>query len=152
MEDQMMVRTMSDDGRDVPLVEGGEAIAVTDENKREWLSLLLHHKLGGGVAEAMRSFRKGLLDVVGLQVRQNPPVPHQHPRRINFRHCVARKKMRGVAHCARDSKDVDSDDPACRWLSPYLCLLSAEELQLQCVALPLVPGSYRHVLNLVANM
>lgn len=51
--------------REVPLVEGGESKAVTDENKLEWLERLLRSELVDGCAEAARHMRRGFLDVVG---------------------------------------------------------------------------------------
>ena len=50
----------------VPLVEGGAQIALTDENKREWLERLLRSELVEGFAEAASQFRSGLLDVVAM--------------------------------------------------------------------------------------
>ena len=50
---------------EVPLVEGGAAIAVTDENKHDWLEQLLRSELVDGIAEAAFHFRKGLVDVLG---------------------------------------------------------------------------------------
>ena len=38
---------------EVPLVEGGAAVAVTEENKREWLTKLLAAEMVGGASAVM---------------------------------------------------------------------------------------------------
>ena len=47
----------------MPLVEGGAEKRVSEENKLEWLTLLLRSELVEGYAEAAFHFRKGFLDV-----------------------------------------------------------------------------------------
>lgn len=51
---------------EVPLVEGGGTIALTDANKREWLERLLRSELVDAYAGSASDFRRGLLDVIGM--------------------------------------------------------------------------------------
>ena len=62
--DQTFVRAVGD--VEVPLVDGGAAINVTDENKHAWLEALLRAELLESFHEAATHFRKGLVDVIGL--------------------------------------------------------------------------------------
>ena len=64
LQDATFVRAVGD--VEVPLVAGGEAIAVTDSNVREWLERLLRSELVESFAEAAADFRQGLLDVIGV--------------------------------------------------------------------------------------
>ena len=64
LQDQAFVRSVGT--IDVPLVEGGAAIPVTDANKRDWLERLLRSELVEAHAEAASHFRKGLVQVVGM--------------------------------------------------------------------------------------
>ena len=51
---------------DVPLVDGGADLAVTEDNKLAWLETLLRCELVNGYAEAAVHFRRGFQDVVGM--------------------------------------------------------------------------------------
>ena len=61
---------------EVPLVEGGAAVAVTEDNKREWLTALLRAEMVDGYAEAATHFRKGFVDVVGIAGHVDPSDPN----------------------------------------------------------------------------
>lgn len=50
---------------EVELVPGGAGIEVTDENKEEWLTALLRHKLVTAQSMAAVAFRDGIIDVFG---------------------------------------------------------------------------------------
>jgi len=75
LQDQAFVRSVGP--IDVPLVEGGAAIPVTDANKREWLERLLRSELVEAHAEAASHFRKGLVEVVGMVGSADPRDPEQ---------------------------------------------------------------------------
>lgn len=47
-----------------PLKENGEQIAVTEENKEEWVHLFLNQVLISGIARQVECFRRGLLRVI----------------------------------------------------------------------------------------
>jgi hypothetical protein len=64
IEGETFVRVVG--GVQVPLVAGGRDVAVSDENKLEWLQRSLHSELVDGFTEMAAFFRGGLLDVVGL--------------------------------------------------------------------------------------
>eukprot|EP00908_Phaeocystis_cordata_P025347 Transcript_7800.p1 GENE.Transcript_7800~~Transcript_7800.p1 ORF type:complete len:419 (-),score=37.76 Transcript_7800:2-1258(-) len=53
-------------GEEVPLVEGGASLAVTEQNKHTWLQALLRAELLDSCAAAATHFRQGLLDVIGV--------------------------------------------------------------------------------------
>ena len=61
---------------EVPLVEGGAAVAVTEDNKREWLTALLQGEMIDGYTEAAAHFRKGFVDVVGIAGHVDPSDPN----------------------------------------------------------------------------
>ena len=65
LEGETFVRASG--GREVPLVEGGAEVPVTNENKAEWLQRLLRSELVDSLAPAAAHFRRGLLQVVGLR-------------------------------------------------------------------------------------
>ena len=48
-------------------MESGAGVAITEENKQEWLQRLLRSELVEGYAQAAAHFRKGFLDVVGMR-------------------------------------------------------------------------------------
>jgi len=62
-----LTRSLTNDvqGREVELVPGGAGIEVTDENKEQWLTELLRHKLVTSLRPAADAFREGLTDVFG---------------------------------------------------------------------------------------
>jgi hypothetical protein len=60
---------------EVPRVEGGAAVAVTEENKREWLTKLLQAEMVGGIAEEAAHFRRGFVDMVGVAGHVDPSDP-----------------------------------------------------------------------------
>jgi len=66
LEGQTFVRAVGEAEVEVALLEGGAAMAVTEENKREWLTRLLRCEMVDGYAEASAHFRKGFVDVVGI--------------------------------------------------------------------------------------
>jgi hypothetical protein len=61
---------------EVPLDEGAAAVAVTQDNKREWLTALLQGEMIDGYTEAAAHFRKGFVDVVGIAGHVDPSDPN----------------------------------------------------------------------------
>lgn len=62
--------TMVSQDRGVPLKEGGEAIAVTDENKREYVDLVLFHRLVEDVRPQLVALVQGFHEFVPMSVLQ----------------------------------------------------------------------------------
>lgn len=50
--------------KNTPLKEGGESISITEDNKEEFVTLLLEHVLIKGIATQVACFRRGLLRTV----------------------------------------------------------------------------------------
>lgn len=48
----------------VELKPGGAAIAVTEDNKAEFIRLLCEHRLKGRVEKQLNAFKKGLYEIV----------------------------------------------------------------------------------------
>ena len=60
---------------EVPLIEGGAAVVVTEGNKLQWLTALLRGEMVDGYTEAAMHFRKGFVDVVGIAGHVDPRDP-----------------------------------------------------------------------------
>jgi E3 ubiquitin ligase SMURF1/2 len=55
---------MLENGQEVDLKENGRNIDVTDENKEEYLQLVLEHRMLDSIAEQLQEFLTGIYDVV----------------------------------------------------------------------------------------
>ena len=53
------------------LKEGGIDLPVTDDNKHEYIDLMLHWRLDRGVAKQMESFKKGFSEVMPVNLLYN---------------------------------------------------------------------------------
>lgn len=55
---------MLENGQEIDLKENGRNIDVTDENKEEYLTLVLEHRMLDSIAEQLQEFLSGIYDVV----------------------------------------------------------------------------------------
>ncbi|CAK9002852.1 E3 ubiquitin-protein ligase UPL2 (Ubiquitin-protein ligase 2) (HECT-type E3 ubiquitin transferase UPL2) [Durusdinium trenchii] len=80
--------------RSTPLLEGGDRMSVTEENKEKFVQLLLDRILISGVAQQVQYFQRGLLRVV----------PHELVQRITG---IMSVKEIELMLCGADGIDVD---------------------------------------------